>query len=516
MKLLHELATQILLGSDRRPPVLTELPGQLGKLLQAACPAGEDQEIHVLRQAGSLALCGAAGYVPAVTEETPATICPPEQLTVADQPQLLSTLQQILDDGPDPLRREAFIRLGNQGCCLAPGLLTRALNVGQKNRELRRPLLAVLGQRGHWLAGLNPDWAYVVGEAEPAADLTRWEHGSQEQRKQLLGKLWQSAPDQARALLQDGFSQLEARERASLLETMQVGLALPDEDFLESLLADRSKEVRQRAANLLAALPGSRYRQRMAQRMAACLGEERKLFRTVRTLEAPASFAADWKNDALEEILPKNESLGGRAWWLYQIARSLPLPWWQESTGLTPAELIKWVRGTDWSEAILRAWYDALLRQPETDWVAEFVAQVNSLGLNIDLFELLAFLPAPEREQHWLALLKGESQNHTRGRILVHLVDDFSRRQETPSADFSHRILAEIHQLVGQTAYVNSGLYDICQALPDFVCLIPPACFAAASESWPVGRPETEYFSKTLARILAIVEQRKTLHQILR
>lgn len=515
MKLLHELATQVLLGSDRRPPVLPEAPGNLGQFLQAACPPDDDKELRVLRCAGSLALCAAAGYVPAVTAEIPPAVCPPESLTLADEPQLLSSLQQILADGPDPLCREAFVRLANKGYCLPPILLPQALGLGEKNRELRPALLAVLGQRGHWLAGLNPDWAYAGDEADPGIDLTQWEHGSQEQRKLLLGKLRQSAPEQARSLLQDGFSQLEARERASLLETMQLGLDAPDEDFLESLLADRSKEVRQRAANLLAELPGSRYSQRMAARMTACLGEERKLFRSVRTLEAPASFAADWKSDALEESRGKSESLGERAWWLYQIARSLPLAWWQKNTGLTPAELIKWVRGTDWSEAILRAWCDALLRHPETNWAAEFVTNVQSLELSIDLFDLLAFLPAPEREQHWLALLKGKSQDHTRGRILVHVVEDLSRRQEAPSADFSRRILAEIQQLLGQPAYVSSGFYEICQALPEFVCLIPPSCFAAACEGWAVG-PQTDYFSKTLARILAIVEQRKILHQILR
>jgi len=514
MKLLHELATQVLLGSDRRPPVLPEPAGKLGEFLLAACPPGSDKEVSVLRCAGSLALCAAAGYQPAMTEEMPPAVCPTEEMAIVDDPQLLSTLQQIVDDGPDPLRREAFSRLAHKRCCLAPGLLPKALNLGQKNHELRPAILAVLGQRGQWLARLNPIWGYAIGAADPVADLALWEHGNQEQRKQLLGKLRDNDPDQARTLLQDGFAQLDARERASLLETMKTGLALQDEDFLEAQLTDRSKEVRQRVANLLADLPGSRYCARMAERMAACLGEERKLFRSVRTLEAPASFGADWKNDALEESRAKNESLGERAWWLYQIARSLPLPWWQESTGLTPAELIKWVRGTDWSEAILRAWYDALLRQPETDWVAEFVLQAHSLGLNIDFFELLAFLPAPEREQHWLALLKGESQSHTRGRILVHLVDDFSRRQDAPSEDFSRHILAEVHQLVDRPAH-SSGLYEICQALPDFVCLIPPACFAAASEGWPVGRPESEYFSKTLARILAIVEQRKILHQFL-
>lgn len=512
MKLLHELATQVLLGSERRAPVLPELADRLGNFLQAVCPPGEDKEIGVLRCAGSLAICAAAGYVPAVAEEIPPPVCPAEQVAVPDDPQLLSTLQQILVDGPDPLRREAFVRLASKGCRLPPGLLPQALTLGQKCRELRPAIFAILGQRGQWLAGLNRDWAYAVGETDPAADLTLWEHGSQEQRKLLLGKLRQSDPDQARTLLQVGFSQLEARERASLLETMNAGLALPDEDFLESLLADRSKEVRQRAANLLAALPDSRYNKRMAERMAVCLGQERKLFRTVRTLEAPDSFGTDWKNDALEESRAKNESLGERAWWLYQIARSLPLAWWPQTTGLTPAELIKWVRGTDWSEAMLRAWHDALLRQPETDWVAEFVAHAGSLGLNIDFFQLLAFLPAREREQHWLALLKSETQSHLRGQILARLIDDLAHAEEPISEDFSRRILAEIHRVLDQPSQVSSGLYEICPALPNLVCLIPPDCFAEASQGWP----ETEYFSKTLSRILAIVEQRKILHQILR
>lgn len=515
MKLLHELATQLLLGSERRPPTLPETPGELGAFLQALAQPGDDREIGLLRQAGSLAVCAAAGYAPAAAATPPLPACPPEPTAVADDRQLVATLQQILADGPDALRREAFSRLASRATCLAPELLVPTLTLGQKNRDLRPSLLAVLGERGRWLAALNPDWSYAAGTAEAAADPSLWEEGSQEQRKQLLGSLRQSDPDRARCLLQEGFAQLEARERASLLETMGYGLGPSDEDFLENLLVDRSKEVRQRAASLLAALPDSRYSQRMAQRMAACLGAERKLFRTVRTLEAPAAFAADWKNDALEESRPKSESLGERAWWLYQIARGLPLGWWEKQTGLSPAELIKWVRATDWSEAILRAWHEALLRQPAAAWAGEFLSHGGSWGIEIDVFALLAFLPAREREQYWLSLLKEKSPGHTRGWVLARLVEDFSRGQEPPSADFSQRVLAEVRQLLNQPTYITSGIYEIGQALPEFVCLIPPSCFAAACENWPAG-PAAEHFSKTLARILTIVEQRKILHQILR
>lgn len=516
MKLLHELAAEVLLGSERRPPCLPQLPGALGELLLAACPPEDGNEVRVLRYAGSLTVCAAAGYVPALAEEALPEACQEEELLTVDHPVLETTLQQILADGPDPLRRESFGRLATAGRCLPPGLLPRALTLGQKTPDLRPTLLAVLGRRGQWLAPLNPAWAWAVGGADPVADLNLWEHGSPEQRKLLLDKVRKDDPDQARVLLQDGFSQLDARERASLLEPMGCGLGSADEDFLETLLADRSKEVRQRAANLLACLPGSRYSTRMAGRMAACLGQERKLFRTVRTLEAPTAFGSDWKDDALEESRAKGESLGERAWWLYQIARALPLAWWSKTTGLSPAELIKWVRSTDWSEAMLRAWSEALQRQPEALWAAEFLINAESLNLPLNIFELLACLPVREREQHWLVLLQTGLRHFSQGNMLARLVEDFSASREEMSEEFSRRVLAEVRQLVNQSANINSGIHQICQALPELVCLIPPGCFADAAEGWPVGRPEAEYFSKTLARILAILEQRKILHQILR
>lgn len=509
MKLLHELATQVLLGSDRRAPVLPEPGGALGDFLRAACPS-DDKETGVLRCAGSLALCAAAGYQPAISEGMLPPECPPEDMTVVDDPQFVSTLCQILDDGPDPLRREAFFLMANKGYCLPSGLLPKTLNLGQKSHELRPAMLAVLGQRGQWLARFNPAWHYTIGADDSAIDLSLWEHGSQEQRKQLLGKLRDNDPDQARTLLQDGFSQLDARERASLLETLKTGLALPDEDFLEALLTDRSKEVRQRAGSLLADLPGSRYGARMAQRMVACLGHERKLLRTAHTLDAPTSFAADWKNDALEESRPKNESLGERAWWLYQLARNLPLSWWEETTGLAPAKLVDWLRTTDWSEAILRAWSEVLQRRPDACWASVFLTQANIVNLSLDIFELLACLPVREREQHCLSMLEGGMQSHTRTQLLARLIENLSLNPAAPSEDFSRRLLAEARQLISKPDY---GTYQVCQALPELVSLIPPACFAEACEGWAVA---PDYFSTTLARILAIVEQRKILHQILR
>lgn len=510
---LRELAAQVLLGTERRPLVLPALSGALADVVEAACPPDLDASLRALRTAGIASVYADAGWQPPRAEADLPAICPPEPIPLVADPALASALQQIFDSGPTLLCHEALQKLAAKAICLPPPLLPRVLSLGQKNPTLRPALLPVLGQRGLWLARLNPAWSYVSTGPHQAPDMMLWEHGTLEQRKQVLKRLRETDPDGARALLQDGFAQLDARERAALLEPIGTGISHADEDFLEALLGDRSKEVRQLAASLLARVPSSRYQARMAGRMAACLKQERKLFREVWVLDAPEQFGAGWKDDGLEQTRTKSESLGERAWWLYQIARALPLAWWPAHTGMSPADLTKWAMGTDWSEALFRAWGEVLMRQPDADWATAFLTHVPIKGLLADVFDLLACLPLAEREQHWLRMLEAGPRNIARGDLLGRIVQDCSPGGVELSAGFASRVLREIRStLHTDTCKWDYGLRN---TLPKFVCLIPSACFADATQGWPVASPETEYFSEALARILAIVELRKTLNRSL-
>ena len=93
------------------------------------------------------------------------------------------------------------------------------------------------------------------------------------------------------------------------------------------------------------------------------------------TLEPPEQFGADWKQDALEENRVQSEALGERARWLYQIARGIPLAWWEQQTGLSADELLQWAKGSDWSLAMLRAWHEALLLERHAAWAERLIDQ---------------------------------------------------------------------------------------------------------------------------------------------
>jgi hypothetical protein len=509
MKLLDELASQLILGTDRRVPLLPQMEGPLGGLLGATSAAGVTTEQQVLRSAGILAICNDAGFLPPLDERPLPAPCVTENLGQATDSGLVSVLRQILADGPDPLRLEALRELGQAGLHLSPSHLPTALQLGQRYPHLRQALLGVLGQRGEWLAHFDPAWSWAIdGHIETGAS-ANWDTGSQEQRSLHIARLRKTRPAEARELVQNGFSKLDARERAGLLEQLRVGLGSADEDFLESCLADRSKEVRQIAADLLARLPDSRYVGRMAGRLGQCLGHERRLLRQVVTLEAPAQFAPDWKADTLEETRAKSETLGDRAWWLYQLARYVPLEWWPQQTGMNPAELLAWLPKTDWHEAILRAWSEAIRRTENAEWALALYSSKLLKKMAIEPLDLLSHLPLEERTHQWLLVLGAQQSAVTSlGAKLEQIMQAFP--QGIPET-----IANTVLQTLRDSLHTDARRYDyaIRKTLPEFICLIPMHCLDAAAQGWPMGRPETEYFVEPLARILAIIEQRRTLHR---
>jgi hypothetical protein len=513
MNLLNELSTQVLIGVERRQPTLPAAPGLLGELLSDIASATPAAETQVLRAAGAIGICALAGYQPSPADEAVIAVCPAETRRIPTHRSLISALRHIFDDGPERLRVEALRRLADAGCCMPPRLLLSLLQHGKSTPALRPFMAQAVGQRGRWLADLNPEWRYLAPSADETPDPQRWETGTLEQRQQFIAWTRRRDPAQARTLLSAALGEMDARERAKLLETMRMGLSADDEDFVESLLRDRSKEVRQIAASLLAMLPDSRYVNRMIERLTPGLKHERKLLRRKLTLEPPEQFGADWKQDALEENRVQGETLGDRAWWLYQIARVIPLAWWEQHTELSAAELIPWAKGSDWSLALLRAWHEALLRERNAVWAESLLDQVPPKKWNPDLFELIAVLPASRREPHWQRLLETGSKSHSTGDVLAKIASSLPLDSPMLSPEFARQAI----QIIKNNFLQNNSArwdYSLRTALPELICLFPAEVFAEITEGWPVDKADNPLVAETAARVLAVVKYRQILEQL--
>lgn len=523
----QNLTRAALLSTDKKVFTPSASQSEIGQLLSELAN-NTSAEQQLLRSAGVLALCQLAGWEPQTIVPTPLPEMGEENAQTINNPAFTGLLHLLLTEGPPRLLWSALDHLVHCQLLPPPLLLPALLNYGAQTPSLRGILTNVLGARGRWLAQINPDWGYVFAATNAPLDEDMWLHGSPEERLHYLTQLRACAPEQARDRLAQEMSTLDARERAELLAVLEVEISLHDEAFLEQTLSDRSKEVRQTAARLLRCLPESGWISRMKSRLAPLLnsspdpetllarlkgliGKEKTL---LVTLDTPAAFSPEWKADALEETKPKGEKLGQRAWWLYQIVAAVPLEWWQTQMQATPDELLRWAGQTDWQEALLRAWYNAVLREKNLQWAQAFLALLPvgisihyPAGVKINAFELLQCLPVEEHEPVLTSLFSVMGGEHLQ-RYIALLPQDASLF----SSRLSKQMVMKLHHWVQQDAARYD--YALRQVMGDFACLLAPEVLNDVIEKWPRDAQQTPYCEAAFTALSASLAHRIQLHSL--
>lgn len=534
-----------LVGTARQALPVADAPGQAAALLQTL--AGQAQAHpaeQLLRQAAVLAVCAqaaASGLPP-----QPANPAPPDTTPSLQDSACTAHLRWLLqssDEAPTRLLHEALLLLHARGWRLPATLLPAALDAGRRNTTLRPALLPVLGTRGQWLATQSSDWRYAAPSAPPGADTTPaptdtdWHTGTLVQRQAWLHAARQRQPAQARAALAQALPDLPATERAALLPALALQLGPDDQALLTQLLQDRSRDVRQTAASLLSTLPDSPHAQAMCQRMAALLpapaagtdtpasggllgralsalghaaSQSAGHWLQPNSLQAPQAPQPDWKASQIEAQRPKHETLGERAWWLYQIVRQTPLHWWHQHTGAHASALLQWAHQTDWADALTRGWLDALHAHAavtpidptahtaapspaDTTAAARHNALIRqwtlallrhggkSAHLHSTRADLLALLPAAEREPFWAHTLQGDA------RLRADKLDTLLQQMLAacpPGQTLSEPLAQTLLQTLA-TLLKNKALHQTWLLRPQLraaVCLLPASVLPAVAQ----------------------------------
>lgn len=374
---MDELISAAMVGSQRRSaslqdPLFQKVPGTL--------------EVQLLGAAALAGIASLAGQKP-LTAET--LVADPEPDLRRQAPS--RHLQWILDDHRDLLPE--WLRLAQQSQRRPdPAYLPRLLEVGRSERSLWPLLAEVCGPRGRWLAGQNPDWAYLQGQGE--LDPSLWETGQSTLRLEWFRQFRQAQPEAARDLLKQSFSKESADDRSKFLQTFLHGLSLADEPFLEEALDDRSKGVRAQAAALLARLPQSGLAQRAWARVSTWIVEKQVSqwmgLRKALALEVnlPGECTPAMQRDGIEPKSPHRE-LGERAWWLQQCLAQAPLEGWRAA----PAELLQAATQGDWAKVLIQGWSQACIAQQNLPWAEAMIDK----GVEND--GLFAMLPLARQEE---------------------------------------------------------------------------------------------------------------------
>ncbi|WPH20244.1 DUF5691 domain-containing protein [Variovorax paradoxus] len=456
----NTLLQTALVGTARQPvPAADGMAGEFAALLQSI--NGGEAQGRLLRAAGAVAVGRRAGFVAPGLSPSDAPVATADARPPLAEPALQAAIADALASGPLRLQHEGLAALAAAGLRLPHGLLPAALDAGRRAVELRPAVVAALGERGLWLAARNDDWRYAAGASEQADAQTRWDQGSLEQRRAVLIEQRRIDPAAARERLAAELPQLPAKERAGLLGALAENIGPGDEALLDAQLKDRARDVRQVAVELLQRLPGSAH----VQRIQAFLGPLLSPAGAGWQLQAPEAADPRWKDDAIDPARPTHDSLGERAWWLYQLVRQMPLAWWTARTGMAPAALLDWAANGDWKDALLRGWNEAALATLDADWCDAMLDR--SRNQRAWTGQLLALLPRGRRERHWLREL-GESGDGVQE--VVAFAEQACAPGETPSAELSLRIAAALRARVERGDLAND--YVLRQVLGDAAALL--------------------------------------------
>lgn len=371
----EELVTAALLGTDRRTP-----PGSA---------PGREAPVALLDTAAVETVRRRAGLKPARAAQRPRPA--PEDPRPALPPAAARRLAMLLADRPGggggrrgtapdlmELLPQWLATANDRGFAPPPETLPALLDAARGRTDLRPAALTFAGPRAVWLARLNPDWRFALratpgGGAslphldDPAEVQQLWQEGLFAERVALLSAIRSRGPAAARELLTATWATERAEDRLMFLDSLRTGLGPDDEAFLEQALADRSRNVRATAAELLSALPGSALAARMAVRAAACVALDHERDMPTITVEAPHECDAGMERDGVVAKAPAGR--GERSWWFGQLVEAAPLGTWPGRLGgRTPEEIVALPVGDDWQGELHAAWCRAAVRQRDGEW----------------------------------------------------------------------------------------------------------------------------------------------------
>ena len=411
------LVTTALLGTDRRtpPPVATPREAPVA-LLDAAA------EETVRRRAGLRP--APAAQRPAPAPEDPRPPLPPAAarrltLLLADRPGTSAGGRRGTAPDLMELLPQWLAAANARGFAPPPQALPALLDAARGRTDLRPAVLAFAGPRATWLARLNPEWRFALraapGGGAPLPHLEDreqtgrlWQEGLFAERVALLTALRSREPAAARELLSTTWPTERAEDRLMFLDSLRTGLGPEDEPFLEQALADRSRNVRATAAELLSALPDSALATRMAVRATACVAVDRTRETPTITVEAPHDCDAGMERDGVVPKAPTGR--GERSWWFGQLVEATPLGAWSARLGgRTPDEIVALPVADDWQGELHAAWCRAAVRQRDPWWARALLGVPSApeaggpgaVSLS-DRAKLLGTLDAGERDD-WVA-----------------------------------------------------------------------------------------------------------------
>ncbi|MEZ4527116.1 MAG: DUF5691 domain-containing protein [Desulfobacterales bacterium] len=364
----------------------------------------------------------------------------------------------------------------------------------------RAAVRGCIGPRGRWLAQANPDWHWAAEADSERSESSLWEEGTLAERCDCMIRIREKDPAKTRELIREGLKGENASNRSKLIALFQHNLSLDDEPVLESLLDDRSIEVRRTIASLLSQLPSSALARRMQERMEECVTIEKGRLRTTCKVEPPEEINDSMKRDG---ILDKAVSgLGSRAAMLMWMVSFTPLGWWQERGNLSPKESLKIIRKSEWKDALFMGLANAAITQHNPAWLIALLEAGKTGKFQPDRDALMKAMPRSDLEKWVASTLSPDSIRVID--ILIH-----SNDPEIWGSELSKTVLTAVKATIPK----HRADWTLRSYIKEMALFIHPDVLDSALTGWPEAHENWPYYAETGYEFFEIIKLRIDLHK---
>lgn len=269
------------------------------------------------------------------------TIAPPETKPYCS-PASMELLEQIFDEESLGLLSLWINQCAAKGQLTPPKLVPVFLQLAAKNPDLQPGIQAICGNRGEWLAGLNPDWK----KSNPIPLEELWQNGTTVERVAALTQQRRSNPGDARIWLTETWGKETAAVKLKLLETFEIGLSDEDLLLIEQAANDKSLKVKEEANRLLQKIPTApmvrgfvEYVQSNLQvkKEKTLLGFSSKLQWEIKPAQP---VPEEWKKAGIHTV-SSDKAFSDDEYIVFQLLERIPPTVLNQLSGLSAAELIE-------------------------------------------------------------------------------------------------------------------------------------------------------------------------------
>lgn len=350
------------------------------KTLHIATPSCSNTEQLVLKTIGSYAHLHKFAQKTTVFKPTTTDVIRDFQIKEVSKiaTQYTSKIISVIHQKQSSILEEILQLVIDNGQRVAPSILPQLLAYTKHKKELNALVVQSIGDLGIWLANQNPDWQAIL--PIDLKDKAIFEYGTQKERVRYIAALRAVAPTVAIQKLEAVWQTENVSTKVAFLETLNINLQDTDIDFLEQCQADKRKNVRTAAAQLLAQIPTSKLAERMQQYLSTHVllypvSNWKKLLSIAKKQKVWEITLEDDCSSQMQKdgISPQRKVLtrqGKKVNQLAQIIAKTPPQWWEKHYNLTPIELLKHAAvEKEWFSMFFWGWAQAAHYYQNQTWL---------------------------------------------------------------------------------------------------------------------------------------------------